>query len=157
MKAEVLFVGAIVRVNRDGLCIKKDTIVEVRAVDADDKLIEKGLIGSAHCRPLDDNQFEGGIWCEYLDPTPLTAEILEKNGWRKEFDKKPYMTFYHLEDEKYWLMWCISEHTLDVQRQNKTLLDRYNLCAERAIIACDYVHQLQNALRLCGIRKEIEL
>lgn len=70
MKAEELFVGAIVRVNHDGLCIKKGTIVVVRAVDADDKLIEKGLVGSAHCHPLDDNQFEGGIWCEYLDPIP---------------------------------------------------------------------------------------
>lgn len=90
-------------------------------------------------------------------PIPLTAEILEKNGWKKEFDKKPYMTFYHLEDEKYWLMWCISEHTLDIQRQNKTLLDQYNLCAERVVIACDYVHQLQHALRLCGIDKDIVL
>ena len=90
-------------------------------------------------------------------PIPLTAEILEKNGWKKEFDKKPYMTFYHLEDEKYWLMWCISEHTLDIQRQNKTLLDQYNLCAERAVIACEYVHQLQHALRLCGIDKEMVL
>ena len=81
MKAEELFVGAIVRVNHDGLCIKKGTIVVVRAVDADDKLIEKGLVGSAHCHPLDDNQFEGGIWCEYLDQIPLTDEILEKNGF----------------------------------------------------------------------------
>ena len=94
---------------------------------------------------------------EDIKPIPLTAEILEKNGWKKEFDKKPYMTFYHLEDEKYWLMWCISEHTLDIQRQNKTLLDQYNLCAERVVIACNYVHQLQHALRLCGIDKEIVL
>ena len=94
---------------------------------------------------------------EEIKPIPLTAEILEKNGWKKEFDKKSYMTFYNLEDEKYWLMWCISEHTLDIQRQNKTLLDQYNLCAERAVIACEYVHELQHALKLCGIDKEIVL
>ena len=107
-----------------------------------------------------------GVWLSFVDfffmldaiePVPLTPEILEKNGWKHEFDKKPYMTFYHLEDEKYWLMWCISEHTLDIQRQNITLLDQYNLCAERAVIACNYVHQLQHALRLCGIEKEIVL
>ena len=92
-----------------------------------------------------------------IEPIPLTPKILEKNGWKKEFDKKPYMTFYHLEDEKYWLMWCISEHTLDIQRQNKTLLDQYNLCAERVVIACNYIHELQHALRLCGIDKEIVL
>ena len=45
MKAEELFPGALVRVNRDGLCIKKDTIVERYKVgsstysDYDDALI----------------------------------------------------------------------------------------------------------------------
>ena len=82
MKAEELFVGALVRVNRDGLCIKKDTVVEVRGVDADDRLAKTGLVGGAHCHPLDENQFAGGIWCEYLAPIPITPEILEKNGFK---------------------------------------------------------------------------
>ena len=104
-----------------------------------------------------DLMLENGDTYTDIKPIPLTAEILVKNGWKNEFDKKPYMTFYHLEDERYWLLWCISEHTLDIQRQNKTLLDQYNLCAERVVIACEYVHQLQHALRLCGIDKEIVL
>ena len=77
-------IGDHFRVNRDGLCIKKGTVVEVRGIDADDKLIEKGLIGSTHCRPLDDNQFDGGIWCDFLDPIPLTGEILLKNGFKHD-------------------------------------------------------------------------
>lgn len=158
MKANELFTGALVRVNRDGLCIKKDTIVEVRGGDADDKLIEKGLVGSAHCHPLDENQFAGGIWCEYLDPIPLTPEILEKNGWKHEFDKTDYMVKYDLaqKGEYCWMMWATREHNLDIQRQDKKLY-MYNLKVQRVCIPCDYVHQLQHAMRLCGIEKEIEL
>ena len=145
MKAEELFVGALVRVNRDGLCIKKDTIVEVRAVDADDKLIEKRLIGSAHCRPLDDNQFEGGIWCEYLYPLPLTPEILEKNEFRK-------LVTYGTEK------WIYGDIRMNIYSSNGC----WRFCAdtkrnENSVIYIHFVHELQNALRLCGIEKEIEL
>ena len=138
MKANELFTGALARVNRDGLCIKKDTIVEVRAVDADDKLIEKGLIGSAHCRPLDDNQFEGGIWCEYLDPIPLTPEILEKNGFSNNYveDDLSYATDAGGD--------VIGVHIV----AGKWILDEMYF---------NYFHQLQLAFRLCGIEKEIVL
>ena len=138
MKANELFTGALARVNRDGLCIKKDTIVEVRAVDADDKLIEKGLIGSAHCRPLDDNQFEGGIWCEYLDPIPLTPEILEKNGFSNNYieDDLSYATDAGGD--------VIGVHIV----AGKWIMDEMYL---------NYVNQLQLAFRLCGIEKEIVL
>lgn len=165
MKANELFIGAFARVNRDGLCIKKGTIVEVRAVDADDKLKEKGLIGSAHCRPLnDDDQFEGGIWCEYLDPLLLTPEILEKNGFRRinegeqhcercvfvtntEQAPQTVVDFSFYDD-------CIPADTLckiwtkpsDCYGQNDV-----HICNLR------YVRELQHALHLCGIEKEIVL
>ena len=140
MKAEELFAGALVRVNHDGLCIKKGTIVVVRAVDADDKLIEKGLVGSAHCRPLDD-QFEGGIWCEYLDPIPLTDEILEKNG----FERSKVFVEWKYENENVYMIYKPFPY-LKIQ-------------TEKCIVAfpCKYVHELQNAFRLCRIEKTIEL
>ena len=134
MKAEELFVGALVRVNRDGLCIKKDTIVEVRGVDADDRLAVKGLVGSAHCRPLDDDQFEGGIWCEYLEPIPLTPEILEKNGFTRDGES-----------------WWYKDFRIVLFSSNGVSL----ICGRQ--MRFKYVHELQNALRLCIIEKEIEL
>ncbi len=93
-----------------------------------------------------------------LEPIPLTAEILEKNGWVYEFDKMEYMVKYDLgvEGKNCWMMWNIKEHNLDIQRQDEKL-DMYNLKAQRVCIPCDYVHQLQNALRLCGIEHEIIL
>ena len=151
MKAEELFVGAIVRVNRDGLCIKKDTIVDVRGVDADDKLIEKRLIGSAHCRPLDDNQFEGGIWCEYLGPIPLTPEILEKNGFKK-CDGNEWSFYKKGEGERglYNILWSADELYLEIASYTP-LIGEFNRMGVK------YIHELQHALRLCGIEKEIDL
>ena len=145
MKAEELFVGALVRVNRDGLCIKKDTIVEVRGVDADERLAEKGLVGGAHCHPLDENQFAGGIWCEYLDPIPLTPEILEKNGFRK-------LVTYGTEK------WIYGDIRMNIYSSNGC----WRFCAdtkrnENSVIYIHFIHELQHALRLCKIDKELTI
>ena len=95
---------------------------------------------------------------EYIEPIPLTPEILEKNGWKREFDKKAYMVKYDLsvEGKNCWMMWAIKEHNLDIQRQDEKL-NMYNLKTQRVCIPCDYVHELQHALKLCGIEKEITL
>jgi hypothetical protein len=54
------------------------------------------------------------------------------------------------------MMWAVKEHNLDIQRQDEKL-DMYNLKVQRVCMPCDFVHQLQHALRLCGIEKTIEL
>lgn len=73
-----------------------------------------------------------------LAPVPLTPEILEKNG------------FYYDENKKAYLMGVIF--------QIKS--ERYGLFSFK-ICGCPYslntVHELQHALRLCGIEKTIEL
>lgn len=93
-----------------------------------------------------------------IEPVPLTPEILKKNGWKHEFDKTEYMVKYELaqEGKNCWMMWAIKEHNLDIQRQDEKL-NMYNLKVQRVCIPCDYAHQLQHALRLCEIEKEIEL
>ena len=102
------------------------------------------------------------VWdelCFYdIEPIPLTPEILEKNGWKHEFDKKDYMVKYNLGEEgkNCWMMWAMKEHNLDIQRQDEHL-DVYNLKVSKVAIPCDYVHQLQHAMRICGIEKEIIL
>ena len=124
-------VGDYLRVNRD-VCIKKGTIVEVRGIDADNRF--ENHIGCASCHPLDDNQFDGGIWCDYLDPIPLTAEILEKN----------------FPEPTDGLTWFPEEGGFNCH----TYVPK---CEINAFGLFKYVHQLQNALRLCGIEKTIEL
>jgi len=106
----------------------------------------------------DDDDVHASIGDEYLEPIKLTPEILEKNGWKHEFDKTDYMVKYDLgkEGKNCWMMWAIKEHNLDIQRQDENL-DMYNLKVSRVVIPCDYVHELQHALKLCEIKKEIEL
>jgi len=79
------------------------------------------------------------IFCIHLKPILLTAEFLKKNGWVKD---DIFMTFS--EDPNTELAWT--------DRCGACLYENgYHLCD------CWHVHTLQNALRLCGIEKEIEL
>lgn len=75
-----------------------------------------------------------------IKPIPLTPEILEKNGLAND-----YYGSYFKEDEHMLLeisssedgiSWTINFH-------------------EYGILKLEYVHQLQHALKLCGIDKEI--
>jgi len=151
MKATDLMIGDFAVVNKDGLCIKKNTIVEVREIESDQRLEldDKCLIGSAHCRPLDDSQFDGGIWCEYLDPIPLTPEILDKNGW--EWDG----VYAYLRHDDMLFEWYGEEGLLRDYRFVQYGHGQEEIFKSRPGMI--YVHQLQHVLRLCGIEKEIEL
>lgn len=150
-------VGDWVRVNRDGLCIKNSTIVKVLGVEGESKLKEKGLIGYAGCQPLDKEQFCGGIWLDYLAPIPITPEILEKNGFT-----------YCKSDGGVYLHTTISYGNWDVDVVLFDVTDEYRnnqlhiSSPDDSYIAihlmeCNHVHELQHALRLCGIKKEISL
>ena len=164
MKANEIMPGDYFRVNRECLCIKKDTIVEVLGIDANDKLAERRLIGAAHCRPLDDDQFEGGIWCEYLEPIPLTQEILEKNGFIEQIVHKdePTRWVWEYEGKRGGALVGITFYKRPVESvrcltkiETESSKDRGINCVHSCDI--DYVHQLQNTLRLCRIEKEIVL
>ena len=85
-------------------------------------------------------------------PIPLTPEILEKNGFEKVYDK------YKLPN--YRIKW---KSYTDFYFTVFTGVDGYwnpiglNVITGGIPATVDYVHQLQNALRLCGIKKEIVL
>lgn len=94
---------------------------------------ENGIIGLDHLR--------GIISFEELKPIPLTPEILEKNGF-----------VYDSEDKLFE----------DIYPRISMLYAQYRLVENGGInygemSEIKYVHQLQHALRLCGIDKEIEL
>lgn len=73
---------------------------------------------------------------------PLTPEILEKNGWSEDYSGR-----YFPEDTNF---------KLELSVEGKTVLWTIN-CYEYEIIRLSYVHELQHALKLCGIDKEIIL
>ena len=80
-----------------------------------------------------------------LEPIPLTAEILEKNGWERDRDKEWKYNNSHI----------LSRYCYQWERQNvKIEMDEglegftTNLIIGRRFYA---VHELQHALRLCGL------
>ena len=159
MKAKELMIGDFVRVSKD-VCIKKGTIVRVRAIDGDNRFPEKGLIGCASCEQVDDRSVSGGVWCEYLEPSPLTAEILEKNGFRFDGSGQRSMMLAtpYGDSGTRWSIYVglkhktIEAHSAPPVERKPGWRKSNKACLE--VCGC-FVHELQHLLRLCGIEKEI--
>lgn len=90
---------------------------------------------------------------EHIKPIPLTPEILEKNGFvRGEYSE---IRVYNEWEIGEWSDPPYASVRLDIDRQVIRVINRGRdmFIAEKEI----YVHQLQHALRLAGVGKEIEL
>ena len=87
------------------------------------------------CIYTEDNGYE----YNEIGPIPLTPELLEKNGFR--YNDTPFVQAW----EQYGLSIYGS--------YGKYLIN----CGQDVDMDVSYVHQLQRALRLCGIDKQIVL
>lgn len=102
----------------------KDEIVKVVSIEG----------GTNFCW-LDADCFSGLVACEDLSPIPLTPEILEKNGWKET-------AYWHeYQDGKNIIQCCLPDMR---GRINGIKIEHFK---------CEYVHQLQHALRLCGLNE----
>lgn len=93
---------------------------------------------------------------EHLEPIPLTPEILEKSGFENisNHTLKGCNTF-RIDIEQRGYEYCITIKLKDYFRL-QSFDDRwYTLCEME--FGCNYVHELQHALRLCGIDLEIKV
>ena len=93
---------------------------------------------------------------EDVNPIPFTREILEKNGF-----KKLDFSHYHIQDRTLVLdadgkwdgplewHWVVTEMDTNANGQ-PYVLDWY-------VATIRFVHELQHALRICGVDKEIVL
>lgn len=102
-----------------------------------DYAIERNMIGDA----------------DVYQPIPLTGEILEKNGFKNKkgrfmqignFDNPP-LIMWHLVDD---IILGHPKSQLEIHYGDKSM---------HVSFVCSYVHNLQHALKLCGIEKEITL
>lgn len=89
---------------------------------------------------FDSKEGEGVCTLDMISPIPLTAEILEKNG----FEKK----------ERWWYL-KEKEKTIFMMMNKSDGTFRFSVSLNVQTIQS--VHQLQHAFRLGGIDKEIEL
>ena len=89
-----------------------------------------------------------------IEPIPITKEILEKNGFKKEIGAKEVVFTYDDDDKNYRLV-------IHPKETNYCGIYTYIHidvgCVGIEELPLEYVHQLQHALRLCGIEKEITL
>ena len=92
-----------------------------------------------------------------VEPIPLTTEILEKNG----FEKHDFKFIWTLRTKEYKVQIEWKGKTMLEIGHNFTIKDeqgRYdNVTYIRGWQENIYVHELQHALRLCGINLEIKL
>lgn len=95
---------------------------------------------------LDERNYHCSQPYNEIFPIPLTAEILEKNGFKKDVRNENYYkwNWYILEDNA----------SYDMETGMVRIFKASDLTFRHPI---GYVHELQHALRLCGIEKEIVL
>lgn len=106
---------------------------------------------------LDFEGNEGDIWevdIEDMRAIPITAEFLTKNGFEK-------VENYLLEDYEVEAIWeCETKDkqsaTLEKYPNDENFVFGYGSCLWNGV-NIKYVHQLQNAMRLCGIEWEVKL
>jgi len=106
-------------------------------------------IGDTDAFLLDDDGVRWNVGYAFIKPIPLTDEILQKNG----FDcSDPEVKQYHFTEgkERY-------HFSLRQMYNKKNEKDGYSFYAFNVLSLIINVSDLQHALRLCGIEKEIEL
>ena len=94
--------------------------------------------------------------CESIDdihPIPITAEILEQNGWSTD----GMYAFLRIDEHRH-LEYYYHEHRLRKYYCGKDEWQNHAKVTDITFAAhCYSVHQLQHALRLAGVEKEINL
>ena len=100
----------------------------------------------------------GSHWCniENVEPVPLISDILEKNGFVANTHVYPYPYYEYInEEDKLKVGFAFPQGNRTSYKEPWIYIDSENVYIEH--LPCMFVHQLQQILRLCGIKKEIEL
>ena len=87
-----------------------------------------------------------------IEPIPLTADILEKNGFEKIYDEYK-LPNYRIKWKSYTKLFFTVFTGVDGFWNHVGL----GVIIGGVPATLDYVHDLQHALRLCGITREIIL
>jgi hypothetical protein len=111
-------------------------------------------ITSITCDGIIETTFNKSSNIEVIESIPLTPDILEKNGFTKSTPPPGiHARCYELDNKKDKYNLTIA----DYNKYKRLLLDIDSEDSECFNIKCDCVHELQHALRLCKVKKEIIL
>jgi len=93
---------------------------------------------------------------EKVEPIPIAAEILEKNEFVANKHVYPYPYYeYENKEDKLKVGFAFPQGNKTSYKEPWVYIDSENVFVEH--LPCVFVHQLQHAMRLCGIEKEIVL
>lgn len=124
----------------------------------DDKIVPKQVSEITDFKQLQLHDKENWIIVgeKYCEPIPLTAEILENNGFIN-YD------FEHIAGQHKWSWWRDTGTLVSLwcRELNDDPRDGWMIRIESSDATCCFrvesIHEMQHALRLCGIEKEIIL
>lgn len=91
---------------------------------------------------------------DWIEPVSLTPEILEKNSFVANKHVYPYPYYeYEVKESKVKVGFAFPQGNKTSYKEPWVCIDTE--CAYIEHLPCMFVHQLQHALRLCGITREI--
>ncbi len=139
MKANELMIGDWVVVHRPG--------------DRHEQVRVKSVIGNG---TIEAKTSDGLVAIGELavEPIPLTAEVLEKNDFKQRHDGIFWWPDLYRHNTppiavELWMAELFDNFYIKIEQYENARYSYINTCNE--------VHELQHALRLCGIEKEIAL
>lgn len=95
----------------------------------------------------------------FIEPIPLTAKILKKNGWKHwgswEDSKLEGVAIFIL-NISFGKNLLGIEDSIEIRIDCDPQGDFHYMCNGESFCYVNHVHELQHALKLCGIEKEIE-
>lgn len=106
-------------------------------------------------RPLRVNPFMAELEVPEWQPIPLTPEILEKNGFNEPANEVEKRTRFVVLCKEYQIRYSFDSYWFSVYKNAglKGVDSPIFICAFQERIK--YVHELQHALQLCKVDKEI--
>ncbi len=155
IKAEDLRIGDLVRVSKTGCMIPQDAMCKVVAIDSENFFEEMNLKGCATLIELEVNHcnVSVGMWCKYIDPIPLTPEILEKNGFEVIDPRKCYNK--PIGAQKRFLSRYLS---IEYRPTEWKVFMQYDTLIDHVLLrSVNYVHELQHILWVLGEDANIKI
>ena len=155
MKIEDLMIGDWVRLKDDSLsyeesCMKitflsNSTICSLKCTRTNAQI---GLI-----KPNED--WLCPVFDDDIEPIPLTPEILEKSGFNDSIIEAQKRIRFVILCKKHQITYSFNSNWFSIYKNANVSGSDYPIfiCAFQERI--NYVHELQHALKLCGIDKEI--
>ena len=134
-----------------------DDIVMFGCLDGTSIIVKLTEIGEFH---MHGQSASASHWANIKDvhAVKTTVAFLEKNGFKKSDGTAGiHGVCYELENPEERYVITVVFYGADYGNETRLLLNIDYKDAECLNIKCDYIHQLQHALKLCGIKKEFEI